>query len=80
MNNLIKLGHAIIVFLAIQTVASAGTESLESGLCIPTGQAVTLCNAVVILNIKNEDTYCPEDPKTCAYYYCRHRWPPTGCQ
>lgn len=27
----------------------------------------------------NEVEQCPTDPKTCAYYYCRHSWPPVGC-
>lgn len=154
MNNFIKLGHAIIVFFAIQTVAFASVQNSENGFCVPAGQAVTLSNAVVIVNnhkinnyplekakdykffdfvegskglrfsdsegslslvksshknqqgkkialftettpqgldesilvecrgqvIKDEATICPTDPKTCAYYYCRHRWPPAGCQ
>ena len=68
--------------LAGQTCGGPAIRSSEfaySNRCTVTGETLYRASVSATAQYQCASAVCPSNPKYCAYYYCRRRWPPAEC-
>lgn len=95
MKYLKSLRASIVLILAMLSMVSQAQNFSGEGCVVKSKSLSVKSKTLIVLEctgekqeqldadndsaLSNAELACPTDPKTCAYYYCRHSWPPVGC-